>query len=165
MNNVDKIASQIRLFPKGKQENIIAELKEKQRKNDKLHRGELMQLKEYLYYVADELTYSKPKQLKIGGVEQNFGTSWTDFTVHCVKQFVKNGYIKENFKSFALKSGKVILTTSMSVEFDHIFKKVSPFCYVDTKFNAHDHIQNLIYIMEYLGVDEEIELSIYRNNR
>lgn len=123
-------------------------------------------LQNFLSYGVNELTNTKPRRLRINGVEQNFGTSWTDFTVYCVRQFVKNGDIEKDFTPLKNKSDKPILTSQLLLAkqsgFDHKFDMVSSYCYVDTKYNAKGHIQNIIKIMQKFGIEKNyrIELAV-----
>lgn len=44
---------------------------------------------------------------------------------------------------------------------------VSPFCYIDTKYNVRGHVQNLVQIMKEFGILDKyrIEVALSKNSR
>lgn len=165
---IEKMAAQIELLPKEEQKQFIAELLKKKEKQSSLETGKLMPLQEYIDLGVNELTHSKPKQLFINGAEHiNFGDSWTSFMIHCVRYFIDQGDIKDDFTPVCSSKGKRILipNLSMSDNKDHKFDKVIPFCFVDTKYNVSYQLKNLVKIMQHFGIEQnyKIKLSIYRH--
>lgn len=47
---------------------------------EKIQAAKLKTLQELLLYGVNDLVNTKPIKLLINGVEQNFGTTWTDFS-------------------------------------------------------------------------------------
>lgn len=155
----EKIAEQIKKMPEKQQKELIEQLQKLSNQlfdEEKIQTAKLMTLQEILLYGVNDLVNTKPIKLYINGIEQNFGTTWTDFSVHCVKQFVKNEDIPKNFQSVVSKNGKPFLIPRLSFaeqfQFDHKFDMVTPFCYIDTKYNVRGHIQNIVQIMTEFGI-------------
>lgn len=138
---------------------------------EKIQAAKLKTLQELLLYGVNDLVNTKPIKLLINGVEQNFGTTWTDFSVHCVKQFVKNEDIPKIFQPVVSKNGKPFLIPRLwaakQFQFNHKFDMVSPFCYIDTKYNVRGHVQNLVQIMKEFGILDKyrIEVALSKNSR
>lgn len=170
MDNKEEIIAEFKSLPKEKQEQVISELQKLAKDKSALKAGELMPLKEYMDFGVNELTKSTPKRLIINGAEhKNFGDTWTSFMIHCVKYFIEQGDIKKDFEPLSNGNGKLILIPSLSLgtqdNKDHKFDKVTPFCYLDTKYKVKDHLKNLITIMQHFCIaqDYKIELAIYWN--
>ena len=167
-NNINGFIAQVNFLSEKEKKEFINQIKNIEEKKIMLKNSKVMLLQKYLNFETDELTKSKPLKLIINGAEQNrTGSSWKEFMIHCIKYFIKQGDIKKDFAPVSSKSGKQILISNLLIgnqdNKNHKFDEVTPFCYIDTKYNVKSQLQNLITIMQCFCIEQDykIELSIY----
>lgn len=106
---------------------------------------------------------TRPSRLKINN--QSFPVkTWTDLDITFVGWLYENNLIfKENVPIFncSHREEKYFINTEprhYDPEKDAVWKKVGPF-FVDTKYNAENHKQNIIKVLEYLHLKVNIEIT------